>query len=152
MGAAGSGGHNRLSDAEKIRRGTFDKRTSEAAQAEKAGRKVVVGPWLNEIPDPELPLNEIGRKKYDELARSLFETGKLTMATKMLAEQVAVLFQQMHQLLSAGKSVPTNLSEKIQRVIFQLGIAENAPQIAAPQGQKRKFAHCGFSSKGRKTF
>lgn len=147
MGGIGSGGGNRLSDEEKIRRGTLDKRHTEVARAERAAEKIVIGPWLSDIPEPDLPLGEVGRKKYFELVRSLFDTGKLTLATKMLSEQAAVLQEQMHRRMSEGKTVPTNMSEKIQRVIAQLGIAENAPQIARPKETAGKFTFAGFSNK-----
>ena len=46
MGGIGSGGGNRLSDEEKRRRGTLDKRHTEVARAERAAEKIVIGPWL----------------------------------------------------------------------------------------------------------
>lgn len=147
MGGTGSGGSNRLSDDEKKRRGTLDSRHTEKARAAKAAEKVVIGPWLSEIPEPDLPLGEVGRKKYFELVRSLFDSGKLTLATKMLSEQAAVLQEQMHRRMTEGKSVPTNMSEKIQRVIAQLGIAENAPQIARSKETAGKFTFAGFSNR-----
>jgi hypothetical protein len=144
----GSGGHNKLSEAEKLRRnGKVKASRTDEAYAQRAAEKIVVGPWLSDIPDPEYPLNEIGRKKYFELARAMFEQRKLTLTTKMLAEQVAVLHQQIFQRLSEGQQVPTNMSEKIQRVILQLGIAENGPTIASPPEKATKFTYSGFANR-----
>lgn len=148
MGGIGSGGHNRLSEAEKLRRhGKVKSTRTDAAYAKAAAEKVVVGPWLSAVPDPEYPLDENGRKKYFELARTLFDAGKLTLATKMLCEQVAVLHQQVFKRLAEGQMVPTNMSEKIQRAIMQLGIAENGPKIAGPKEKTGKFDHSGFANR-----
>jgi hypothetical protein len=147
MGGIGSGGHNKIGDDEKRRRGTFRADRSEEARAQAAAAKVVTGPWLTSIPEPELPLNEVGRKKYDELTKVLFDANKLTAVTRMAAEQVAVLFQEQHARLSAGKSVPASLSDKLQRALSTLKIAEDAKPIENPEGKKNKFARCGFSSR-----
>lgn len=147
MGGRGSGGHNGLSDEEKRRRGTFRADRSEEARGDAAAANVVTGPWLTSIPEPELPLNEHGRRKYKELTEVLFSANKLTAITRMAAEQVAVLFQEQHSRLSAGKSVPASLSDKLQRALSTLKIAEDARPIDNPEGRKNKFARCGFSSR-----
>lgn len=145
MGGMGSGGHSRLSDDEKKRRGTFRPDQSEAVFEKRRAEKVVAGPWLTSIPEPELPLNEIGRRKYHELARALFDQNKLTAVTRMQAEQAAVLFQEQHRRLEAGTGVSASLSDKLQRALSALKIAEDATPIANPTAQKNKFAQSGFS-------
>lgn len=147
MGGVNSGGHNRLSDEEKKRRGTLDPRWTEAAIAERKGAKVITGPWLSEIPKSDLPLGDVGLKKYQELTQSLFDMGKLTLSTKILAEQVAVLHEQMHRRMAEGRVVPVGMSSKIQQAVLQLGIAENAPTIAAPSKAAGKFTFSGFSNR-----
>lgn len=147
MGGKGSGGHNRLSDDEKRRRGTFRKDTSEAVYAEADAAKVVAGPWLTTIPEPDLPLNEHGRRKYDELTKVLFDANKLTAVTRSAAEQVAVLFQEQHARMTAGKPVPASLSTQMQRALAMLRIAEDAPVIDNPEGKRNKFSGCGFASR-----
>lgn len=62
MGGIGSGGHNRLSDEEKKRRGTFRPDNSAEVYNARAAEKIVSGPWLTRIPDPELPLGKLGKK------------------------------------------------------------------------------------------
>lgn len=149
MGGFGSGGHNRLSDSEKKRRGTFRADQSEEVMTEAAAAKVVSGPWLSSIPDPELPLGETGKKKYDELTKALFDQNKLTAITRLLAEQAAMLFEQQYLRLSAGKPIPASLSDKLQRALSQLKIAEDAKPIANPEGKRNRFAGSGFSSRLR---
>jgi hypothetical protein len=147
MGGIGSGGGNRLSDEERRKRGTFRPDRTDAARDAMAVQKVVNGPWLREIPPPELPLSEIGKGKYHELTRILFDQNKLTLVTRMLAEQAASLHQEIHRRMVAGKPVPASLSTQMQRALGQLKIAEDAPAIANPAGKQNKFAGCGFSSR-----
>lgn len=147
MGGVGSGGNNRLTDEDRKRRGTFRPDRTDAERDAAAAARVVNGPWLREIPEPKLPLNEVGRQKYDELTTMLFEQNKLTLVTCMIAEEAASLFQEKHRRMAAGKPVPASLSTQLQRALGQLKIAEDAPPIANPAGKKNKFAECGFSSR-----
>lgn len=147
MGGVGSGGGGRLSDDEHLARGTFRPDRSDAERDAANAAKVLNGPWLREIPRPELPLGESGVKKYDEITQMLFEQNKLTKVTCMLAEQVAVLHQEMIRRMTAGKPVPASLSTQMQRALGQLQIAENAPAIANPAGKTNKFAGCGFAAR-----
>lgn len=147
MGGFGSGGHNRLSDAEKKRRGTFVAKQSDAIYDARAAANVLAFPTLREIPAAELPLNEIGSRKYDELARALFDAGRLTTVSRMLAEQVASLFQEQHRRMSAGLPVPGSLSDKMQRALAQLKLADGAPTIAQPQSRNERARRIGFAAR-----
>jgi hypothetical protein len=147
MGGVGSGGNNRLSDEERVKRGTFRADRTDVERDAAAASKVVTGIFLQTIPPPELPLNEIGTTKYNDLARILFEANKLTTVTRMLVEQAASLHQEMHRRLTLKKPVPASLSTQMQRALGQLKIAEDAPAIANPAGKVNKFEGCGFSSR-----
>lgn len=141
----GKGGRNRLSDAEKIRRGTFRPDTSDAVYDARAAEKVILGPWLTDIPKPTIPLNEVGQRKYDELAGLLLKGNKLTTVTCGDCERMAVMHQQMHDRLTAGKSVPMDLIKRMDSISVRLRIADDAPAIANPN-QKNRFAGSGFSN------
>lgn len=143
----GSGGHNKLSDAEKIARGTFAPSRSEAVYEARAAAKVLAFPRLKEIPDPDLPLDVNGKKKYDELTRALFDADKLTVVTKMHAEQAAVLHQEIYRRMAASSPVPATLSDKLQRALSALKIAEDAHIIAGAGQKKNRFAGTGFSTR-----
>lgn len=149
MGGFGSGGHNRLSDEEKKRRGTFREKDSEAAFNQRAAAKVVSGPWLSEIPASELPLNKIGQRKYDELTRLLFDQGKLTTVTRMQAEIAARLWEKMADLQKKGRYPTASDTNQLQRAMQALRIAEDAQPIASPGGTQNRFALNGFSSRRR---
>lgn len=145
MGGRGSGGSNRLSDEEKKRRGTFRADNSEEVYAERQAAKVVVGPWLSEIPEPEYTLNAVGRKKYDELTGELLKQSKLTAVSVMRASIVALLHQKFDHLAANGKYPSANDVAKLTSALRDLDIAQNA-QVTAPGGAKNKFAGCGFSN------
>lgn len=137
-----------LSDDEKKARRTFRPNQSVAVMEEKRAAKVVTGPWLHQIPEPGLPLGDVGRKKYDELTKMLFDQNKLTVSTVGLAEQAAVLYQEQHKRLTAGRDVPAYLADKIQRALSGLKIAENAAPITNPD-RENKFQHVGFAHRAR---
>lgn len=145
MGGVGSGGRNRLSDAEKQARGTFDPSRSEAAYAKAAADKVIVGPWLTYIPEPTVPLNPVGRAEYDKLTKLLFEGNKLTTVTCGDCERLAVMKQQMVERLEAGKPVSMDLIKRMDSISVRLRIAEDAPAIANPN-EKSRFAGSGFAN------
>lgn len=145
MGGKGSGGHNKLSDAEKIAKGTFRPSRSDDVYKADAAAKVVTGPWLSAIPEPSLPLMGIARTKYDEITKALFDQNKLTMATVLTAEQYALQYGQQHARLSAGKPVSVSTTLMLERMLRDLRIAEEAPVIAKPGDKTNKFRRTGFS-------
>lgn len=151
MGGIGSGRIRTLSDEDRKRRGTYRESTSEDVALAKAAEKIVAGPWLTSIPEPSVPLKPEGRKKYDTVTRLLFEQNKLTEVTYGLCEILAVMHQQMHDRLSAGKSVSADLMKRMDSLYAKLRIAENAPTIASP-GAKNRFAGSGFSNSRSSAF
>lgn len=145
MGGMGSGGHNRLSDEEKKRRGTFRADNSEAIYNARAAEKVVVGPWLTALPKPKVPLKGEGKKKYEELGNLLLNSNKLTTVTCMQIEQVSLLWQKMLNMLEAGQDPPVSLHKQIDKILVALRVAENAPAIGNPN-EKSRFEGAGFSN------
>lgn len=138
-------GRHALSDAEKRARGTFREDQSEAAYAAKRAEKVVVGPWLTSIPDPEMPLNDVGKAKYMELAKLLFDQNKLTKVTCMDCEIVALHWQNVQARMAAGKAPSSDSLKQIASITQRLRIAEDAPAIANPN-QKSRFEGSGFAN------
>lgn len=143
------GGHNRLTDAEKIARGTFRPSRGEAVYKADLGAKVIAGPWLDAIPEPQLPLGPEARMKYDELARMLFDQNKLTVVTRSIAEGAAVLFGQIHRRESEGRDVPASMAARYLGALQNLKIAEEAPEIATPGNKRNAFDFCGFANRPR---
>lgn len=145
MGGKGSGGNGRLTDAEKRAKGTYRSDRSDEVYAAKAAEKVITGPWLTSIPEPTLPLNEVGRAKYNDITKILFQGNKLTAVTCMDCEVLALHWQSVEAKIAAGKAPSTDSLKQIASITARLRIAEDAPAIANPN-QKNRFAGSGFSN------
>lgn len=144
MGGMGSGGHNKLSDAEKKRKGTYRKDQSSTTQQVKKAEKVVAGPWLKKIPDPTLPLCDVSSAKYFEYAQHLFDQGTLTKFTCETCQIAALRYARLKSMLEDGKSPPAYLLKEIDKDVEKLTIAETAAPIVG--GPKRsRFAGVGFA-------
>lgn len=151
MGGQGSGGSNRLSDAEKKARGTFRPDHSDEVYNAQQAAKILQGPWLNEVPEPDYPLNEFGRAAYDGWTRLMLEQGKLTKVAASLAGLAAVLKQKIKGRLETGKSVSTDDIKTLARLEADMGVAENAPVIGN-KPERSRFADAGFANKRTPTF
>lgn len=147
----GSGGGKKKSDEQKKREGTFRPDRSEEARIERQAAKIIGGPWLSDIPKPELQLNETGKKKYEELAKMLLDQNKLTMISRMTAETAAMMFQKIQGLTESGKMPTASDITQYQRALSALGLAENAKPIASVN-QLNKYEHAGFSTRGNAAF
>lgn len=143
MGGTNSG--RRVSDEEKRKKGSYQPCRSEEANAKRAAEKIISGPWLKSIPEPQIPLGEVGRKKYDEYANLLFKGNKLTSVTCDDCERFAVLWEQMHEARAAGRKVSMQAINRMDAIAARLRIADEAPAIANPN-QKNRFAGSGFSN------
>lgn len=134
----------RLSDEEKKRRGTFRADQSEEVYRARAAQKVVTGSTLSAVPDPEMPLNEIGLGKYRELTELLLSQGKLTKITCMDCEMIALHWQNVRARVATGKSASSDSLKQITAITQRLRIAEDAPEIESPD-KKSRFTGCGFA-------
>ncbi len=141
----------RIGDEEKKRRGTFRADESEAVLNAKAGAKVITGIFLPKVPDPEMPLNAVGRAKYDEIAALLFEQNKLTKVTCMDCEILALHWQGIQARIEAGKAPSSDSLKQFASITQRLRIAEDAPAIADPT-RRNKFDSIGNAAGVLSTF
>lgn len=149
MGGLGSGRKPR-SDAEKIARGTLEVRWSEETRAERKIVQLFQHPRLDTIPDAEFPLNQVGSKKYRELAEMLLKAGQLTIVTKGYAETAAVAFETIHSLRSDGKEVRAALIQQYNRALGNIQQFDvDRATAEAPGQRKNRFARAGFASRMR---
>jgi hypothetical protein len=141
-------GQSGLSDEEKKRRGTFDPRYSEEKKNQGKATKILTGPWLSQIPPPDFKLDQVGRKKYDELTQILLDQNKLTTVTREHAQIIAIMHMQISIALSLGKMVPTVTMSQMQKSLILLGITENAKNIGPePKKSTSKWGVAGFASR-----
>lgn len=134
MGGIGSGRRNL--------KGTPPRKDS----VSEASAQVLSGPWLQAIPAPTMPLGDVGRAKYEELTRMLFDRNRLTHTALGWAENAAVLYEQIHIRLEQKKPVSVRLNEGFQRSLAALRIAEDAAPITNPN-RISKFAIHGFANR-----
>lgn len=140
-----SGGGNRKSDAQKIAEGTYRTDRSDEVYAARNAAKVITGVFLSKIPEPELPLGEVARKKYFELAQMLFDNNTLTSVSCMLCQSTAMIWEKIYRIAESGKTVPASVMHQFNQMMRDLKVAENAPAIANPN-QKSRFEGSGFSN------
>lgn len=146
MGGRGSGGHNRLSDDEKRARGTFrPDQSDDVYDARQASATILAGPWLTSIPEPDFPLNDVGRSKYDEWTNELFTQRKLTKIAVTRASALALLYQKIAKRAGEGKDVSASDHAKFQSGLRELDIATHAKVTAQPG--KSRFEGVGFANK-----
>lgn len=131
-----------LSDEEKKRRGTFDPRYSEENRTAAAAEKIITGVFLPRIPEPDLPLNDVGRMKYFELTEIMLQAKTLTTVMKEYAQQYAALYQSMHSRMGDGKTVPAAMTRQIDVLLSKMRVAENAKPID-PTAPKKRFDKIG---------
>lgn len=149
VGMPGRSGRRPLSDEEKRRRGTLFKGRSEADYAKRHVAQVVTGPWLDKIPEPPLPLSDVGRREYDTIIRAIYDQGRLTLSTARLTMLAAIAWEEICRLREAGKPVPYSRITQHERLLDKLRIAET-PNIATPGNRPNKFAHHGFANRWRR--
>lgn len=150
MGGTGSGGHNRKSDEEKRRDGTFRADRSDSAYDARMSEKVHQGPWLSEIPKADFKLGETGQRYYDIITRELFEQNKLDHIRVMHANAAALLYDKFERLANEEKSPSASDMTQLQRALSALGVAKDAKKIAEPT-QRNRFESCGFSNRRNAT-
>lgn len=143
MAGNSNSGRPRLSDAEKIRRGTFRPDQSEAAYNAKAAEKVVTGVFISEIPPPTMPLNDHGRASYEKWAKLLLDQGKLTSVMVEHCQSLGMIDMRINGKITAGKMPTADDMKQRTSVIRMLGVAENAPVIAGG-GEKKRFDGVGL--------
>lgn len=140
-------GRTPLSDEEKIRRGTLDPRTSEEERDRASLEKVLAFPTFHEIPDPTIPLNEIGRKTYDKWARDLFNAGRLTQITQLSIENLALADQTIAACAKSGKAVPGSIITQRNRAAGELKVINVDPSLTPKRPDENKFSRNGFPAR-----
>lgn len=139
-----------LSDEEKKRRGTLDKRWTAEARAARAGDKVVslFGPDnIRATPEPPEGLSEKARAEYHLWCRRLIEVGRLSSVWVEKITLYAVRKHSIETRLAEGKSVKDGDVRGCSQFLKEL----EALNIDAPRdGQeapKSKWSKIGFASR-----
>jgi hypothetical protein len=144
-------GRPALSDAEKIKRGTFDPRWSEKSRVERKIDKVVslFGDAISVVPPAPKGLHEDTQREYQRWCRALLESGRLTV---LWVEKITLLAMAKHNnltRLSDGKMPRGEDMRAMKTILSELtGINADTP-ISTTGEQGRKFARFGFAGRVR---
>lgn len=139
-----------ISDADKRQRGTFDRRWSEAARAERQEEKVVSlfgGQFLDAIPEPPEGLVAKAREEYFLWSRRLHEAGRLT---QIWVEKITLYAFRKHATitrLAEGKSPKDGDLKACEIFLKELGALNIDAPRAGQEAVKSKFAHVGFANR-----
>lgn len=140
-----------LSDEERARRGTLRASNNEAKTFQNyLDRKILPFPVLIDIPQPAMPLNDVGRQKYFELCKILKDAGRLVSLTRDVAEAAAALWQSMHQAMGEGKPVRAAAINQFRSLYENLGVNESNRTAVDARGsgaQENPFAANGFAAR-----
>lgn len=130
-------------------RTSLQKGASEASrEADFVEKKILPFPTLDRIPKPSLPLNSIGKKKYDELAQALYQAGRLTTFTQTQIEHIAL--QHQAAAIDIEKKGATSASRltQIRHAMQEIGVDRINRPIAAPdEPEENRFARNGFAAR-----
>lgn len=125
---------------------------SDLPNDEMAGQKpanVVRLDSYKEIPEPDLPLQPIGRKVYDDWCRNLLKFGVLTIQAKDAVEMLAIAKQSIAASLAKGKQ-PTRQAFDMQRAAMIRLEKLDAPEtLGKADGHENPYAKFGFAKRER---
>jgi hypothetical protein len=140
-----------IDDDERKRRGTFRAdRNDQVNFQDYADRKILPFPVLVDIPQPSLPLNDVGRMKYFEICETLKNSGRFVTFTRDIAESVGALWQTMHANMAAGKGISASTINQLRNLYDNLGVNESNTKVINGRGQGSKenpFATNGVAAR-----
>ncbi len=133
-------------DAAKIAAGkTLDKRSTEEARARQAlERSVIPFPRLRDVPEPSIPLSEVGRKVYDAWSRRLCDSGLLTAITSGFIEQLALADGAIHDQSAAGKTPSSRYMEIRRGALLKLESLNVDHSLVPDPDKQNRFSRNGF--------
>lgn len=125
----------------------LDPRSSDMGRAIAGLAKIHVFPTMREIPEPTLPLDEVGREEYYGFCRRMLDVGNLTMHSRLSAQSAAMTAQSMRRYVDQGKTVPGLLINQYNRAIGDMRLADADASLAPHKPAESRFATNGFSSR-----
>lgn len=122
----------------------------EKAPSEAAGGEVHFLPTFKDIPDPNIPLLDAGRKVYDEWCRTLIKSGLLTLKTREYVEMLAIATDDIAHAIAKGKRPTRQAMEAKRAAMMKLEKLDAEQTIVGPAGGENPYAAFGFARRARK--
>ncbi len=112
---------------------------------------VVAHPSFREIPKSLFPLRtDAAQTEYDTLARTLFERGRLTLATHRALSSYAMQFDTITAAAANDKQIRGSWFNQLDKARKELGLDEiDKPIASSASAPTNKFAHVGFAGRRR---
>jgi len=112
---------------------------------------VVAHPAFRRVPECLFPLvHDKAKREYDSIARLLFNSGRLTMATHRDLCSYAMQFDVITRNSEAGKPIRAHSFVQMDRSRVRLKLDDLDTPIAAPEDAPvNKFSGAGFSARRR---
>lgn len=116
------------------------------AQAGEGDPNVIAHPGFRRIPESLFDLaTPAAKKRYDDLARSLFERGRLTLETHQWLSTAAMQFDTILEAKASGKTIRGSWITEMNKAFARLGLDNDKPIAAAQAAPTNKFARNGFA-------
>lgn len=107
-------------------------------------------PTFKEIPEPDLPLDVVGRPIYYDWCRKLLERGLLTMQARESIQMLALAKQGMTANLTKGKPVTRQNFDMYRAATIQLSKLDVDQNMGEATGQGNIYETFGFARRERK--
>jgi hypothetical protein len=143
-------GRPRLTEAEKLERGTLRAGRTDEDYAKQDAAKIHAFPKLRKIPESTVPLGVAGQREFDLFTRQLFDAGHLTELTLRAVENLAMAKDTVHALSVRGKAVPVALLNQIDRSLKDLRLANADSSLSPIRPAENPFSRNGFAARGRR--
>lgn len=111
--------------------------------------RVVAHPGFREIPTCLFPIQtEQAQKQYDQIARALFEAGRLTLDAHSALSSYAMQFDVITRATAEGRVVRSLAFTQLDKARTALRLNElDNPIASSEDAPVNKFARSGFSTR-----
>lgn len=140
---------NRVSDAEKERRGTLKTGETQIDTAKREIGKVLAFPAIKNIPEPSFPLNEKGMATYREWTQKLRDVGLLTSVSLGRIETLALLDHSIAKAMEVHKSPPNSSMDGRRKIMDWLDGLNVDTTVISGETKKGTFSSNGFPNRLR---
>lgn len=140
---------NRLSDEEKARRGTLQAGEKQIDFARREIGKVLAFPAINTIPEPSFPLNEHGKRTYDQWATRLRDNGLLTSVSLGRIETLALQDHTIAKAMELLKPPPNSAMVERRKILEWLEGLNVDKSVISGETKKGSFASNGLPNRLR---
>ena len=136
-----------ITDEEKRKKGTFDKRFSKETKAQEQVATILTFPAMSEIPKSSFPLNAGGKRTFEYYTKALKDRGLLTKVSFEKVDTLALIDHVIHKRMNAGKEPAIQSLDKRRILLTWLEGLNVNESVISGQTKKSAFASFGFPNR-----